>query len=630
MLEIINLRFSSLSHLQRQALLLFTDLILIYFSFYITLGPALFSYINFETLNYFSVSSLWLLHSPMTIALPLFIFTGQYKSLTKYINGSLIYKIGIRTFIYIFIIYLWQIISKNSLIELRSLLILWISLTGSMGIVRLTLRDLLLKINNLSKIKIKVAIYGAGAAGTQLAASLGLSSKHKILAFIDDDLKLQGRYIYGIPVISSDVLENRPYEYDQIFLALPSVGQKRRLEIIRKLQFINIKVFEIPSLDDITSGRTQIDNLRPISIESLLGRNSIVPDKSLLSASINKQVICVTGAGGSIGSELCRQILYNKPSKLILLERSEPSLYLLYQELNNNLTEEIEIKPVLGSTTDFNFITNLFKQEKIDCVFHAAAYKHVPLVELNTLQGVYNNVISTRVICRAALENSLSQMILISTDKAVRPTNVMGASKRLSEIIVQAFSEYSLENKVKTRKTRFSMVRFGNVLGSSGSVVPLFTKQIAEGGPVTVTHPEVIRYFMTIKEAVNLVLQSSTLAIGGDLFLLDMGEPVKIIDLARQMIMLSGLTIKNPSTGEGDIEILVTGLRPGEKLFEELLINAKSETTQHPLIFKAREKYIPRELLFPKLDAIELHIKNQDKEKMFLTLHELVPEWERQ
>ena len=411
-------------------------------------------------------------------------------------------------------------------------------------------------------------------------------------------------------------------------MAIPSLIPSKRREIIKKLSKFNIPVLQIPSIEELTSGGADINNLRPITIEDLLGRDRVLPEPELLKECIQGLSICVTGAGGSIGSELCRQIIKLKPKKLVLLEISEPSLYSIEQELSHLNREKIEITTILGSATKVSLINKIFLNEKIDIVFHAAAYKHVPLVEANPIEGIYNNVFSTKVICQAATKASLKKVILISTDKAVRPTNIMGVSKRLSELVVQAFAQNdSLTKAYPYSKTIFAMVRFGNVLGSSGSVVPLFQKQIKKGGPITITHPDIIRYFMTMNEAAQLVMQSAALAEGGEVFLLDMGEPVKIYDLACQMVKLSGLRVKGEDNNLNDIQIITTGLRPGEKLYEELLIDSKAEITKHDLIFKASEKSIDFNILLPLLEELEIHLNNQNLNGVFLILQKLVPEW---
>ena len=361
----------------------------------------------------------------------------------------------------------------------------------------------------------------------------------------------------------------------------------------------------------------------------LLGREPIKPIDNFLGPGIKNSVVCVTGAGGSIGSELCRQICKLSPTKLILFEISEPSLHQIYEELISRFGDSLSIEPILGNVNDKNFLNKVFIDNSVKVIFHAAAYKHVPMVESNPLAGISNNVLATRSICEAAIESKVEKFVLISTDKAVRPTNVMGATKRLAELITQSFTHdlRSINQGLKELPI-FSIVRFGNVLGSSGSVVPLFIKQIRKGGPITLTHRDVIRYFMTIEEASLLVIQASVLSNrSGDVFLLDMGEPVLIRELAEKMIKLSGLSIKNKDAVNGDIEIKITGLRSGEKLYEELLINAEASTTDHPRIFKASENSISREELFPKLDKMRSFIKNQNKREALILLKDLVKEW---
>ena len=381
-------------------------------------------------------------------------------------------------------------------------------------------------------------------------------------------------------------------------------------------------ILEVPSIDALTSGRASIDALHPVAIEDLLGRDQAIPEQTLLSQAFTQKVVCVTGAGGSIGSELCRQILELKPKALLLLERSEPALYAIDQELTNRGLDGVKLLPVLGSASDEALVQLLFQREQVQVVVHAAAYKHVPLVEANPLAGIANNVFSTLVICQTAEALGLERVLLISTDKAVRPTNVMGASKRLAELVVQGAAQSS-------EKTFYSMVRFGNVLGSSGSVVPLFTKQIESGGPITLTHPDIVRYFMTIPEAAQLVLQAAGLATGGEVFVLDMGEPVRIHDLAQQMVKLSGLQLKDQANPDGDIEIVCTGLRPGEKLYEELLIDADAQPTSHPLIFCAQEACWPAAQLELCLKQMRQSLQHQDAAAVLNLLKKLVPEWQQ-
>ena len=556
------------------------------------------------------------------IGLPLYAFSGQYKGLTRYVGSRSLYQLAMRNGLLVVILVTLGVLLRQPMPPRSSWVLLWLLLTGFTGAVRFGLRDVLLSLYGKSKHALtRVAIYGAGSAGVQLMAALRLANSHSVEVFLDDDPALWRRSINGVSIEPPQVLQQWGERLDQVLLAIPSLSRSRRRQIVNSLQESGIPVLQIPSVREITSGQARIDALRPIQVEELLGRDPVPPDPQLLGPGITGACVCVTGAGGSIGSELCRQILALRPHRLVLLERSEPNLYAIHQELCELLTADVELVPVLGCATNAVFVERCFCQHAVEVVFHAAAYKHVPLVEANPLAGLANNVLSTRVVCEAARRCGSRQFLLISTDKAVRPTNVMGASKRLAELVVQAQPSGS---------TCFSMVRFGNVLGSSGSVVPLFRRQIAAGGPITLTHPEIIRYFMTIPEAAQLVLQAAVLAKGGDVFLLDMGEPVRIKALAEQMLRLSGCSLKDATNPNGDIEIVCTGLRPGEKLFEELLIDAESEPTVHPLIFRARERALQPEHLFPQLDALELAISRQDGNAALASLTALVPDWQFQ
>ena len=579
----------------------------------------------------FAESGIWIACTSLIIGLPLFGCTGQYKGLTRYVDGRSIYYFSFRSASLVVLLISTGVIFNLPMPPRSSWVLLWLLLTGFIGFTRFVLRDILLSLGSpRNRMNLQVAIYGAGEAGAQLAASLRLAGNYQIITFIDDSPELWKRTINNIPINPPDSLANLNPHIDQVLLAIPSLPRRERLNIVAELQKQDIPVLQTPSVKDIVSGRAKIDALRPVAIEDLLGRDSVPPVQSLLGPSLRDAVVCVTGAGGSIGSELCRQILPLFPKKLVLLENSEPSLYLLDQELRKQLPHSVSLLPVLGSAADYSFVERLFFDQGVQIVFHAAAYKHVPLVEANPLAGLSNNVGSTRVVCNAAASLGLREVVLISTDKAVRPTNVMGASKRLAELVLQASALEAdrISDELGKPRTRFAMVRFGNVLGSSGSVVPLFRRQIATGGPITLTHLDVIRYFMTISEAAQLVLQSATLAEGGDVFLLDMGEPVRIKDLAELMVRLSGLSVRDSSNPSGDIDIICTGLRPGEKLYEELLIDAESEPTQHPLIYRARDSYLTPQKLWPKLDSLEAAISGHDKVEALALLAELVPEWE--
>ena len=439
----------------------------------------------------------------------------------------------------------------------------------------------------IGEVKQSVIIYGAGSAGRQLAIGLTSGADYKPVAFIDDDTAKQGSIIQGIKVIGIDqvhrVLKNENVR--KILLAVPSITRAERKAILSQLERFGVEVQTIPDIKDVIEGRASSDEIRDVEIEDLLGRDPIAPRRELMQANIYHKVVMVTGAGGSIGSELCRQIIQLHPTTLVLFELSEYGLYAIdreLQELADSIQVNVEIVPLIGSVQRVNRLENVMKAFNVDTVYHAAAYKHVPLVENNTVEGVRNNIFGTMYCAQAAIAANVETFVLVSTDKAVRPTNIMGATKRMAELVLQALSK-------EQSSTRFCMVRFGNVLGSSGSVVPLFRKQIQDGGPITLTHNDITRYFMTIPEAAQLVLQAGAMGKGGDVFVLDMGEPVKIYDLAAKLIRLSGLELKDKHNPHGDIAITTTGLRPGEKLYEELLIGDNVDETSHPRIMTAQE-----------------------------------------
>lgn len=439
-----------------------------------------------------------------------------------------------------------------------------------------------------------VMIYGAGVAGKELYDALERAYKYNVVGFVDDNVQLAGGYLLGKKIYAASDIASLVDSLDvsQIFLALPSVSRARRRQIIADISELAVKIKELPSLHDIADGQVTVSTMRPIDILDVLDRQSVEPEARLLSKNITGKNVLVTGAGGSIGSELCRQIIKNQPRRLVLYELSEFALYSIQQELKvaqalSPEYEQIEIIGLIGNVTNEDKLLRVFKHQQIETVYHAAAYKHVPIVEFNPFEGVINNAKGTYHCAYAAMQAGVDTFVLISTDKAVRPTNIMGASKRLAELVCQGLSQVNSQ-------TCFSMVRFGNVLGSSGSVIPLFTKQIESGGPITVTHSKVTRYFMTIPEAASLVIQAGAMAKGGEVFVLDMGEPVKIVDLAKRMISLTGCKLKDTEHPDGDIEIVVTGLRPGEKLYEELIIGDDNvEVTHHPLIRQAIEHSFP-------------------------------------
>lgn len=474
----------------------------------------------------------------------------------------------------------------------------------------------------------KVLIYGAGSAGRQLAAALRNSQQMKVVGFLDDAPELWGQTLNGIAIHRPVDLPNLVISLviSDVLLALPSISRQHRNSILELTAQAKVGVRTLPSLTDLASGKVVTSDIRELDVEDLLGREPVAPDDHLMKKNIDDQTVLVTGAGGSIGSELCRQILQQHPKSLILLEQNEFALYAIEQELQNKLSDtannprDTKLIPILASVRNEKLLVEIFSKYQPHIVFHAAAYKHVPLVESNAAEGILNNAYGTLALASAAVKAKIANVVLISTDKAVRPTNVMGASKRLAEMILQAFAADSKCSE----HTTFSMVRFGNVLDSSGSVVPLFRKQIQNGGPITLTHLEVTRYFMTIPEAAQLVIQAGAMATGGDVFVLDMGQPVKIAQLARHMIELSGLEVKDEQNPEGDIAIEVTGLRPGEKLYEELLIGENPNPTSHPRILKAHEEFLPLEQLKTHLEGLE-NTMAQDGGQIKPRLQRLVP-----
>ena len=469
-----------------------------------------------------------------------------------------------------------------------------------------------------------LAIYGAGESGIQLCNALRHSQETIPVAFIDDDEALQGSVIDGIKVYAPSILSNLIEEYgiSQILLAMPSVSRARRRAIVDELEELPVHVRTIPGLDDLVSGNAEVNELREVGIEDLLGRDAVAPDEALLDRCIRNKNVMVTGAGGSIGSELCRQISRLGPNLIVLHELSEYALYAInndIQQLKEKYRNDLEIIPLLGNVQDQMHIERILQEYKIDTVYHAAAYKHVPLVEHNVTEAINNNIFGTFRAALAAKKANIETFVLISTDKAVRPTNVMGATKRFAELVLQGLAKEITNNNTGSC-TSYCMVRFGNVLGSSGSVVPLFREQIRNGGPVTVTHPDIIRYFMTIPEAAQLVIQAGSMGKNGEVFVLDMGEPVKILDLAKQMIHLTGLTVKDEKNPNGDVEIKFTGLRPGEKLYEELLIGENATGTQHPRIMQAQEDSLSYDKIIQILNEIEIAVKQYDEERIIKIL----------
>lgn len=531
--------------------------------------------------------SQWLILGGLVLCITVFAFTrlGLYKAVVRYVGFrvlSLVFLTVIISGALLFMGALWMGISVPVSAVVNYVLIAFWLTGGSRLIVREAYQ------RAMSRKKDRVIIYGAGSAGRQLAQALANGDDFHPVMFVDDDLALQETSVLGLKVIGAEEIGKVTREQDiqRILLALPSTPRSRRRQILEVLESLPVKVQTVPGMADMVNGSLSIDQLQDVKVEDLLGRDPVVPVPQLMEEHITGQTVLVTGAGGSIGSELCRQILNQRPKALVLYELSEFALYAIERELTQICLQQgigAEVIPVIGTVQRRNRIETVLRAFRVDTVYHAAAYKHVPLVEYNMVEGVRNNVFGTWHTAEAAISASVKQFVLISTDKAVRPTNVMGATKRLSELVLQGLAQ-------RQSATRFSMVRFGNVLGSSGSVVPLFKEQIEHGGPVTVTHPEITRFFMTIPEAAQLVIQAGTMGHSGSVFVLDMGDSVKIVDLARKMIRLSGLEEKSEKNRHGDIEIEFTGLRPGEKLYEELLIGDNVEASDHPRILRANEQ----------------------------------------
>lgn len=545
------------------------------------------------------------------IALPIFIISGLYRAIFRYSGWPALLavarSIGIYGLLYTSVFTAIGINEVPRTVGIIQPILLLLFVGASRALARIWLGDQYQGILKHAS-RPKVLIYGAGSTGRQLVAAMANSHEMQVVGFLDDDDRLCGHVLNGQPIYNpadlADLASTLPIS--DVLLAMPSLSRKRRNEILAQIRTARVAVRTLPSVTDLAQGKVSISDLRELDIDDLLGREPIMPNHILLAMNVRNKIVMVTGAGGSIGSELCRQILSVGPSKLLLIEQSEFALYGIHQQLEEKLAgREIVLVPLLASVQDNERMREIISTWHPDTVYHAAAYKHVPLVEHNPAEGVKNNVLGTLRTAQAAAENGVSDFVLISTDKAVRPTNIMGASKRLAEMVLQALAATSTG-------TKFSMVRFGNVLGSSGSVVPKFRQQIRDGGPITLTHPEITRYFMTIPEASQLVIQAGAMAKGGDVFVLDMGQSVKIIDLARRMIELSGLTVKDEQNPDGDIEIAITGLRPGEKLYEELLIGDNPKPTSHSRIMKAHEEFIPWADLEAQLNALELALNVND------------------
>ncbi|MCG7536332.1 nucleoside-diphosphate sugar epimerase/dehydratase [Pseudoalteromonas sp. OOF1S-7] len=546
----------------------------------------------------------WILLSILLpVSLVVFIRLGLYRAILRYVGTNAIGAIVLGTVISTAVLVLAAFFTQTPIPRTMPLIYAWL-LILTVGGARIIVRTFIWRLT--SEAKTPVVIYGAGDAGRQLATAIATGPNYCVVAYIDDDSTKHNTIIQGIPVVEFNdiyaLIDKKSIQ--KVFLAMPCIPRSRRKEILTKLEKLPLEVMTVPGMADVIDGKAQLNEIKEVEIEDLLGRDPVEPKPDLMAANITGKVIMVTGAAGSIGSELCRQIVQLSPSKLVLFELSEFGLYSIEKELvqlaeSRNIA--VEIIPMIGSVQHINRIETCMKTFGVQTVYHAAAYKHVPLVEQNVVEGVRNNVFGTYYTAKAAINAGVETFVLISTDKAVRPTNVMGATKRVAELVLQGLSE----SKVTAKKTRFCMVRFGNVLGSSGSVVPLFRKQIKEGGPITLTHQDITRFFMTIPEAAQLVIQAGAMAKGGDVFVLDMGESVRIKDLATKMVHLSGLEVKSEANPHGDIEIKCTGLRPGEKLYEELLIGENVQFTSHTRIMTANEVMLPMNELNPMLETLD-------------------------
>jgi FlaA1/EpsC-like NDP-sugar epimerase len=586
----------------------------------------------------------WLFLSGLVIFLPIFISMGLYRAIFRFAGLQVIFSLNkamaVYALIYVSVFTVFGVDQVPRSVGLLQPLIFGLGIVSSRLFVRKWL-------GGFGQSKLLVAtpralIYGAGSAGRQLAGGLLTAPDVSVVGYVDDDDRLHGHNLNGLQIYSpnelAQVIERK--NVSQIFLAIPSVTQRRRNEVINQLLHLRVQVRTLPGLADLASGKVTVSDLRELNIEDLLGREPVVPNPLMLAKNITGKVVMVTGAGGSIGSELCRQILKAQPSTLLLVELSEHALYEIHRELeasdsaslsseasSDSLVAKLPVLiPLLANVRDAHRMAEILRTWRPATVYHAAAYKHVPLVEHNPAEGVKNNVQGTLVTAMQAALHGVTDFVLVSTDKAVRPTNIMGTTKRLAEMVLQAKAGFQvLKFGDVSGKTRFSMVRFGNVLGSSGSVVPLFRKQIAKGGPITLTDERMTRYFMTIPEAAQLVIQAAAMANGGDVFVLDMGQSVKILDLAKRMVELSGLTVMDSNNPMGDIEIQVTGLRPGEKLYEELLIGDNPLPTSHPRIMKAHEEFLPWDELESKLNILNSALESNNVPVIRTLLKELVP-----
>ena len=600
----------SWSNFQKSMFIILVDILLLFLSLWITLS------FNYKSLYIPPRIDLIPALISLVIALPIFAYFDLYRSVIRYAGFKEIWGITKAVTLYIFLCFFLNSITDREFLSIALFFNYWILLLLLVCLSRLFASWVLLE----KSISSNVIIYGAGAAGIQLASALRFSRELKPIAYIDEGEINQGKFLGGMKVFPPSRLPSLIKERNvrEVLIAIPSAKKFELNRIVSSIGELTIKVRVLPGVEELAQGKVSVSDLKTLDIMDLLGRDATVPRHELLIKNIRNKNVMVTGAGGSIGSELCRQIARIGPKKLILFEISEASLYAIEQELANYAIDA-EIYPILGNVTDKLRLKEVCKAFSIETIYHAAAYKQVPMVEMNAIQSVENNILGTLNCALSAIDCAVETFVLVSTDKAVRPTNIMGATKRFAELILQALAKD--RNKSNTlQEINFTIVRFGNVLGSSSSVVPLFREQIKKGGPVTVTDPEIIRYFMSIPEAAELVIQAGSLGRGSEVFVLDMGEPIKIFDLAKKMIRLSGLEVFNEETKEGDIEVIFTGLRDGEKLYEELLIGDNVSKTEHERIFKAEEESMSWKEILKLLDEFKEAIEIRDESKV----HELL------
>ncbi len=643
-MKTLRLKLLGLSRKKKRIVQVAADIVLIW----IALVLAFVVRLGFEE-AYLPISvHLWLFATAPLMTIPIFIRFGMYRAVMRYFGNdaliTIVKAVSLSALLLALVVY-WY--SDHEVVVPRSIVFnyWWLSLVMTGGL-RLVMRQYFLAEGLTTTRRApfasrhdgvpKVAIYGAGAAGNQLVAALRMGRLMRPVAFIDDDETLSRRVIAGMQVYKSKYIQRmiEATGAEEILLAIPSASRVRRREILEYLEGYPLHVRSVPGFMDLASGRVKVDDIQEVDIADLLGRDTVPAQADLLERCIAGKVVLVTGAGGSIGSELCRQIMGLGPTTLLMFEHSEFNLYSIMSELEERATRlsvPVQLLPVLGSVRNAGKLLEVMRAWKVDTVYHAAAYKHVPMVEHNIAEGILNNVMGTLNTAQMAIQAGVGNFVLVSTDKAVRPTNVMGSTKRLSEMVLQALSRESApvlfgaaDNVPCLSKTRFTMVRFGNVLGSSGSVIPVFHRQIKAGGPITVTHPNITRYFMTIPEAAQLVIQAGSMGQGGDVFVLDMGEPVKIVALAEKMVHLSGLSVRSEHNPYGDIALEFTGLRPGEKLYEELLIGDDVSATRHPMIMSAHEEYYPWEILKGHIRELLASLEDDDYDMVRKNLRRIV------